>query len=138
MEIEYEIRMEPELMQIEGNASAIDEETDRETVDWIRGQLARGNDWAWCSVQVIATIPDMGVRGESSWLGGCSYKSERDFKSGDFEITDPDGTKRSSGYYQDMCNEAREDLLNNLREAHRNGIASVEALVMLGEPLIKS
>ena len=80
-------------MQIEGNASAIDEKTDRETVDWIRGQLARGNDWAWCSVQVIATIPDMGVRGESSWLADTTWsKSERDFKSGDFEMTDSDGT----------------------------------------------
>lgn len=84
----------PEDMRIEGNASAIDDETDRQIADNIREQLANGNDWAWCIVRVRAEYK--GLRADS-YLGGCSYKSREDFML-------------PGGYYDDMRAEVIADL----------------------------
>jgi hypothetical protein len=67
----------PEDLQIEGNASAIDPETDREQEQWIRDQLDAGNDWAWCCARVTVTFGD--YSGEAD-LGACSYDSEASFR----------------------------------------------------------
>lgn len=66
---------------------------DKETVKSIRKQLDKGNYWAWCSVVVSVEIN--GLATETN-LGGCSYKSEADFKSG--------------GYYADMLIECLSEL----------------------------
>lgn len=96
-EVDFDIEYLPEHIQIWGNASAIDEETDREVENDIIDQLGRGNEWAWCAVKVTAKYKDQeGV----DYLGGCSYASEKDF------MTD--------GYYQDMKQQAYNDLLQNL------------------------
>lgn len=49
--------------------------------------------WGWCSVNV--QVEFAGLTG-NAYLGGCSYKGEDDFKQ--------------CGYYEDMVNEAMQDL----------------------------
>ncbi len=96
MENDVEIRVEclPEYMPIKGNASAIDEDTDRETENEIQRQLEDGNVWAWCCVKVSAHWH--GLEG-ADCLGGCFYKSQADFCA-------------PGGYYDDMKARALEDL----------------------------
>lgn len=53
-DVTFTLHCEPEEMQIEGNASAIGPKEDAETYAWIRDQLDRGNDWAWCCAHVRA------------------------------------------------------------------------------------
>lgn len=77
-DVEFIIENEPEDTPIEGNASAIDEKTDRKVAKSIRDQLRRGNTWAWCRVKVSACWN--GFAG-SDYLGCCSYRSEKDFKT---------------------------------------------------------
>ena len=84
-EVVFTLECEPEWASIEGNCSAIDDETDKEVEDWIRDQLSRGNEWAWCSVVVRARWN--GFEG-SDCLGRCSYVCEADFRAG--------------GYFDDM------------------------------------
>lgn len=92
-EVEFILECEPESAPIEGNASAIDDETDRETAAWIRDQLDAGNEWAWCAVTVTARWK--GFTG-CDHLGCCSYRSRKDFEQG--------------GYYEDMKAQALADL----------------------------
>jgi hypothetical protein len=81
---------EPEQVQIEGNASAIDPDTDRETYEWIRKELDAGNEWAWCTLVVRATYEDVPSLGGASvcgfsYLGCCSYESGVDAKRDNYE-----------------------------------------------------
>lgn len=101
-EIEYTIEIEPEEIPYKGNCSAIDEETDRETENWIRNQLRKGNRWAWCTVKVTASYE--GYEGVA-YLGCCSYHNKKDFMHPD-------------GYYPQMQEEARDDLLAQLKPAY--------------------
>ncbi len=96
--VDFTIECLPEDMQIEGNASAIDEDTDNEIAQHIHDELNNGNEWAWCTVKVTATYK--GHEG-TDYLGGCSYKSENDFK----EV---------GGYYEDMKIAAFNDLIASL------------------------
>ena len=98
----FYIICEPEYARIEGNCSAIDPETDRETENYIRAELEAGNEWAWCIVTVFCEIEhnDETFEGLAS-LGACSYLSEVDFK-------DPDG------YYQSLCAEAFERCVSQI------------------------
>jgi ribosomal protein L37AE/L43A len=112
---EFEIVCEPEGMQPEGNASAIDEETDKQVLQEIYDQLESGNQWAWCSVHVICKWTDedgQEYKGDD-YLGGCSYKSEADFK-------------QPGGYYDDMKQVSYDNMVQNMpapthpgREARR-------------------
>lgn len=70
----------------EGNASAIDEETDARILADIRRRLADGDVWAWASVEVRASFAGFSA---SDFLGGCSYESEEDFRT-------------PGGYFDDM------------------------------------
>lgn len=65
-------------LPLEGNASAIDPETDAEIIRMIREELDAGNVWAWCEVYVTVRYRD--VLSHTAALGGCSYKSEKDFR----------------------------------------------------------
>lgn len=97
--VAYEIEITEEHIPVRGNAMASgDDAADRELEDEILARLDRGDLWAWCSVRVKAIAPD-GSIGCSSWLGGCSYKDEADFRN--------DG---GEGYFTDLCNEAAADL----------------------------
>jgi hypothetical protein len=100
--IEFRLEIFPEEIAIEGNASAIDAETDAETEQWIRDQLESGNDWAWCTVKVTATYPGLPFKGVD-YLGGCSYTSEESFKT-------------PGGYWQDMKDTATADLLRQIED----------------------
>lgn len=103
--VTYTIEVEPEHIPVRGNALASgDDAVDREVEDEILARLDRGDEWAWCTVKVTAHYDEFtGV----DYLGGCSYKSEIDF--------------RKDAYFQDMCDAALADLKNNLRADIRNG-----------------
>lgn len=87
---------------IQGNASAIDPETDAKNEAYIIDQLNSGNEWAWCMVKVYAEID--GFKGPANYLGQCSYKSRKDFME--------------DAYYDDMKNQAIEDLKNEIERKH--------------------
>ena len=92
-DVELVLECLPEDLQIEGNASAIDPETDRQTVEWIKSKLEAGNEWAWCMVKVTARWNGLEA---SDSLGACSYKNEEEFKQG--------------GYYEDMVQNVLDEL----------------------------
>lgn len=100
--IEYTLEAEPETISPEGNASAIDDETDAEILSEIYRRLDAGDIWAWCSVKVTATHPDLPGFEGVDYLGGCNYADEEDFKKG--------------GYWEDMKAQAREDLLKRAND----------------------
>jgi len=106
-DVTFSLTAEPEDLEIEGNASAVDPETDAETYAWIRRELQSGNDWAWCCVTITATWE--GIEGQDT-LGGCSYQSENDFTN--------DG---GEGYYSDMRKAALADLNENVRATIKLG-----------------
>ena len=100
-EVTFSIECLSEDTPIDGNAMASgDDAADQECYDWIRAELYRGNDWAWCCVKVTATWE--GFKGVD-YLGCCSYHSEADF--------------RQDGYYDDMRGRALEDLNASVRHA---------------------
>ncbi len=93
-DIEWTLEALPEDSSIEGNASAIDEETDAEIAESIREQLESGNEWAWCVAKVTGKWNGIEI---SDYLGGCSYKSADDFKA-------------LGGYFQDMQEAVRAEI----------------------------
>lgn len=98
--VTYFIEIAPEDMTIEGNACAIDDDTDAAVASEIRDELESGNLWAWCAVRVRAELD--GSEGVDH-LGGCSYKDVQGFMDG--------------GYWEDMKSEARADLVANCERA---------------------
>lgn len=93
-DVRFVLRYEPEHIPVEGNALASgDDRLDRKAERWIYRQLDAGNEWAWCTVVVEAHWE--GLTG-TDCLGGCSYRSEKDFRKG--------------GYYEDMKAVALADL----------------------------
>lgn len=104
-DVEFSILAEQDDLQIVGNAMASgDDKVDKEAEAHIFMELAQGNVWAWAYVTVMAKWNN--VRGVAS-LGGCSYKSEEDFK-------------QPGGYYDDMKQEALDDLNKGLQEMADN------------------
>lgn len=98
-DVEFELECMEEDIPFKGNCSAIDDETDAEQEQWIRDQLDRGNEWAWCYVRVVAKLSTFcGFAG----LGGCSYRSRKDFES---------------DAYEDLKQEALEDLKRDILTA---------------------
>lgn len=95
-----ELVVEQDDEAVQGHFSSGDDEADTALEDEIIARLDRDDIWAWCVVKVVATlgIEDTQYRGESHFLGACSYKNERDFKGG--------------GYFDDM----KEEALNALAE----------------------
>jgi len=74
-EVTFTHELQDEDLRVEGNAMASgDEDTDREANAWIYDQLQRGNNAAWCCLAVTAT---WGPYQETSYLGCCSYESEK-------------------------------------------------------------
>lgn len=105
-EVTYSIECLPEHTGVRGNAMASgDDAADKEDENRIIADLESGNEWAWCCVKVTATWN--GFTGKD-YLGCCSYASEDDFKV-------------EGGYYDDMKQQALEDL-------HRNVAGTLERL----------
>ena len=122
MEIEYTLEVEPEIEAIRGSFASGDDEADRALEDALIARVDRGDVWAWACVRVIATFPGTDLRGESSWLGGCSYDSAQDFETSRFEIKDmATGEVTHRGYYDDMCDEARDNLIAKIKAVQRLG-----------------
>ena len=73
---EINVVVEQDIERVHGNAYVEDE------ADILR-RLDSGDVWAWACVKVVATleIDDTQYRGESEWLGACSYESEKDFRA---------------------------------------------------------
>lgn len=69
-------------------------------VKWIADQLARGNEWAWCTVKVTASYKGLEA---SDYLGGCSYENRAAFVQG-------------GGYYDDMVTTALTELAQDLEK----------------------
>lgn len=97
----YSIECLPEHLPLKGNVCAIGDDTlDAELENNVRQALESGNDWAWCTVKVTASYQK--YKG-SDYLGGCSYDSQRDFET--------------SGYFEDMKDEALNDLVAVILDA---------------------
>ncbi len=81
---------------------------DQEQADYIISEYNAGNTYAWFIAKVTAKLEiDGQVFKGVDYLGGCSYKSEEDFKA------DP--------YYQSMMKEARVSLLAEIDLAVKRG-----------------
>ena len=101
-QVTYGLTAEAEDFPFEGNVLASgDDALDAEAEQWVREQLDAGNEWAWCVAVVTARYPGLPIEGRAV-VGGCSYRSAEEF--------------RQDGYYADMCQEAREDLEQQIRE----------------------
>ena len=98
---EITLRIEPEDLEVRGNAMATDEpEADRKAEDEIIERLDGGDLWAWCHVVVRVTpkelVANPGTLGDlygEDGLGACSYRDEAEFR-------------QPSGYFDDMCSNA--------------------------------
>lgn len=96
-QVAFSIQVEESDTPIRGNASAIDEVTDREAEEWVLNHLRQGNVWAWADVRVVARW--CGFQGDDS-LCCVMETSERSFMD--------------SGYYDDMKDAALAELIDNL------------------------
>jgi hypothetical protein len=105
LNVTYRIEVEQDDTQVRGNAMASgDDAADKAVEDEILDRLDRGDVWAWAMVKVVAECE--GFEGFDT-LCGCCYKDEADFKTG--------------GYFEQMKDQAFEDLLNNMGEVEEQG-----------------
>lgn len=96
----FEFEALPEDMSPRGHFASGNDEDDKAMEDQIINEYNSGNPYAWFVAKVTCKLGDFeGV----DYLGGCSYKSEADFKN--------------DGYYEDMKEEAFQDLLRKLQHA---------------------
>lgn len=79
-------------------------------VEYVHESLANGNTWAWCTIRVVARIAGTDIEGDD-YLGACSYADEADFKLG--------------GYFEDMKDRAKQDLLQKLRDVQAIDLKAV-------------
>lgn len=103
---------------VRGSFATDDPAVDRADEDEIIRRFNEGDDWAWANVRVRAVSPLTDIVGYSGWLGGCTYANEKDFRS-------------NSGYFEDMCYEAAEDLKKKLKMTVRDGKKAAEILSTL-------
>ena len=121
-EVSYRVFCEHEDTPVRGNAQASGDDADDKAVeDKILAELEH-NPWAWCCVQVTATvISEDGQQFEGEdFLGCCSYKSQAEFEA--------------DGYFEDMKKNALKSLLSNLGHAVRRGVTAAGLLKVLQHP----
>jgi hypothetical protein len=100
-DITIEVFASEEYIAIRGNAIASgDEAFDKAVEDELIERLDSGDIWAWCSVEVKCSYKGLTA---SDYLGGCSYKSKKDFIA-------------NSGYYEDMVQTCLDGLQKQLEE----------------------
>jgi len=80
-DVEFTITAEEEHIPIRGSFDSGDNAADEEMAKSIERDFNSGNEWAWCCVKVTGTwspTEDVSLKADA-YLGGCSYKSKRDF-----------------------------------------------------------
>jgi hypothetical protein len=103
-EIAIRLTAEPEFIPVEGNAMASgDDVFDHEVEHNILSRLEQGDVWAWAMVTVTVS---WGPFSASDHLGCCSYADEEDFR-------------QPGGYFDDMVDEALEELNTLVLDAYR-------------------
>ncbi len=103
-EARIRVLAEPDHVPVEGNASGSgDDDFDREVEHNILCRLQQGDVWAWAAVTVVVAWCHFEGRAH---LGCCSYADEDDFRQPD-------------GYFDDMVNEALEELNKSISEAYQ-------------------
>jgi hypothetical protein len=65
---------------------------DNENITWIKKEMQKGNEWAWCRVKV--TVNYKNILTSDHYLGACSYKSAAGLQEGRLLV-----------YYDDMVQE---------------------------------
>jgi hypothetical protein len=96
--MEVEVTCDVDDTPIRGNALASgDEIEDANQEQWVRDQLANGNEWTWGFVTVTGTWRG---RTASDSLGACSYHTKSDFLA--------------CGYYEDMCDNVARQIANQI------------------------
>jgi hypothetical protein len=99
--ISVRVEAKPDFIPVRGNAMASgDAAYDKKVEDKILRRLSSGDIWAWASVEVRVTV--MGYEGYAH-LGCCCYGDKEDFI-------------KSSGYYNNMVEQAFEECLVNMPE----------------------
>ena len=114
-EVEFSVLFYTEDTEIEGNilASGNDAE-DKEAEEEVRRQIARGNMYAWCSVEVSAKWSIFSGR---ALLGCCSYVSEEDAR----KSVEEDGLKEQALDDLNRTLVATVDALNPLLDVSDDG-----------------
>lgn len=99
-QVTFKLTVEQDMDSVRGNAMASgDDELDKKVEDEILERLGNYDAWAWASVCITASYK--GQKG-TAYLGHCCYDDEKDFLE-------------NSGYYEQMCEEAYEELLTELQ-----------------------
>jgi hypothetical protein len=101
---EIKFKAEPEHCVIRDHFDSGEPELDLKTEQDILDRLNDGDGYAWFCARVSVSYGEIT---EHTYLGGCSYKDEKDFVE-------------NSGYYDDMVEEARIDLELRLLELYNN------------------
>jgi len=103
-EIAIRLKADPEFIPVEGNALASgDDAFDRKVEEGILHRLEQEDVWAWAAVTVTVS---WGPFLASDHLGCCSYADEEDFC-------------QPGGYFDDMIDEALDELNRVVLEAYR-------------------
>jgi len=103
-EVAVRLNAQPEFIPVEGNASASgDDAFDHEVEEDLLRRLEQGDIWAWAAVTVTVS---WGPFSASDHLGCCSYADEEDFR-------------QPNGYFDDMIDEALDELNRIVFDAYR-------------------
>jgi hypothetical protein len=98
-------------VQWEGDLDPEDQFDNPEDVAWVRQQIRADNVWGWCRVAMRASWRDPNTDKEyEGWdyLGACSYENEASFK-------------QPGGYYDDMKQQAYDELQAEVAKARQAG-----------------
>lgn len=99
-DISFGIIAHDEHLPIIGNAiSSGDIEFDKKVENKIIEEVQKGNEWAWCNVEVYGDYNGIFA---SAHLGCCSYENKEEFING--------------GYYDSMREDILKDIQSKLRD----------------------
>lgn len=105
-EVKYTVSVvQDDVERLHGSFSCGDDALDHEIEKGILARLDCGDVWAWADVTVTAECE--GFKGTDA-LCGCSYDDEDDFRA-------------NSGYFDDMCKRALDNLRATLVEEIKRG-----------------
>lgn len=114
VKLTYKVFATQDNTPVRGNAMVSgDAAADREAENEILERLYCGDIWAWASVAVTCSIDGFDYTGIDH-LGCCCYRNESEF--------------REDAYFADMCAQAKENLISELRSSVEKG---KEALALL-------